>query len=664
MRLLCVSATLVGSISVTPVQKVIEMLQGMKTKGQAEKDSEEVQFAKYQQFCEDTSRLKQTAVKDGTRHIDSLQATIAKAVADSNRLSKEVAHHDKEIALFASDKDAAHKIREKENTDFKSMDLEYEESIDAIERAIEVLKSKSADTKQAKALLQEVSQLMDDKSRKVVTSFIAQDPEILELDKLDMKAPEANAWDFKSQGVVDLLRELREKFIDERVAHRKEESNNKHTYEMMVSDLAAQTEESTRQKGVKEEGRAKRLQKKGDAEGELADTTTTRDDDQKYLNDMTAICEVKAKDFKERSQLRADELVAIGQAIEILSSGAVSGSSEKHLSFLQISSRHHNLKGSFTDIQKRAAAFLKVESERIGSRILAASALKMATDPLAKVKTMIKDLITRLLEEAADESTKKGWCDTELTANKKTRESKTTSVESLHAEIDGLSSSVVVMVESISNLHKQITELDKSVVEAIKIRTADKTENEAAIKDAVEAQGAVARAVAVLERFYIEAGQATSLIQKNAQHKQQPIAPEIFDKAYTGMQSENGGVIGMLEVIQSDFARLEAETSAAEVQSANEHREFMNDSELDKVQKKKDIEHKSANLSDQKQNLIEAKGDLRGTQKELDAANSYYDSLKPQCIDSGTSVEERTQRREEEIESLREALKILSGEEI
>jgi len=288
----------------------------------------------------------------------------------------------------------------------------------------------------------------------------------------------------------------------------------------------------------------------------------------------------------------------------------------------------------------------------------------MATDPLAKVKTMIKDLITRLLEEAADESTKKGWRDTELTANKKTRDAKTEAVESLHAQIDGLKSSVSVLQESISTLQKDITDLDKSVVEAIEIRTQDKNENEAAIKDARDAQAAVARAVAVLERFYRDAGQATSLIQKNVKHREQPIAPEIFDKAYTGMQSENGGVLGMLEVIQSDFARLEAETTAAEDQSANEHREFMNDSELDKVQKKKDIEHKSANLSDQKQNLNEAKGDLTGTQKELDAAMAYYDTLKPQCIDAGTSFEERSQRRQEEIESLQQALRILSGEEI
>ena len=48
--------------------------------------------------------------------------------------------------------------------------------------------------------------------------------------------------------------------------------------------------------------------------------------------------------------------------------------------------------------------------------------------------------------------------------------------------------------------------------------------------------------------------------------------------------------------------------------------------------------------------------DLEGTQKELDAALAYYEKLKPDCVDSGVSYEE--------IQSLQEALKILSGEDI
>ena len=179
-------------------------------------------------------------------------------------------------------------------------------------------------------------------------------------------------------------------------------------------------------------------------------------------------------------------------------------------------------------------------------------------------------------------------------------------------------------------------------------------ENEATIKDAQEAQTAVAQALTVLKEFYAKAGEATSLVQQ----------PEIFDSPYKGMQAENGGVVGMLEVIQSDFARLESETAAAEAQAQTEHDEFIKTSAVDKAQKTTSIEHKTAKKQNSEQALEEKKGDLEGTQKELDAALAYYDKLKPSCIDAGTSYEDRVQRREAEIQSLQEALRILNGEDI
>merc|ERR1711918_114710 len=199
---------------------------------------------------------------------------------------------------------------------------------------------------------------------------------------------------------------------------------------------------------------------------------------------------------------------------------------------------------------------------------------------------------------------------------------------------------------------------DKAVAKATTEREEEKATNEATLKDAKAAQTAVAQAVEVLKEFYAKAGEATSLIQ------QQPESPEIFDAPYQGMQSENGGVVGMLEVIQSDFARLEAETTAAEAQAQKEYDQFMDDSSVDKAQKSKDIEHKTMKKQNEEQALQEKKGDLEGTQKELDAALAYFDKLKPSCIDSGMSYEERVARRKEEIQSLQDALRILNGEEL
>merc|ERR1719473_2626924 len=270
---------------------------------------------------------------------------------------------------------------------------------------------------------------------------------------------------------------------------------------------------------------------------------------------------------------------------------------------------------------------------------------------------MIKDLIVRLMEEANEEAEHKGWCDTELSTNEQTRKEKTSAVEPLHSEIDQLQASIAKLTEEVSELTKAVAELDAAMSKATKLRTEEKATNTETIGDSQEAQTAVAQALTVLKEFYAKAAEATALVEVNAE-------PEIFDSAYKGMGSENGGVVGMLEVIESDFARLESETKAAEATAQKEYDGFMTTSKVDKASKTKDIEHKTAKKQDQSQALTVKGEDLEGTQKELDAALSYFDKLKPSCVDAGVSYEDRVARRKEEIESLQEALKILNGEDI
>jgi len=308
--------------------------------------------------------------------------------------------------------------------------------------------------------------------------------------------------------------------------------------------------------------------------------------------------------------------------------------------------------------QQRAADFLNDQAQHLNSRVLSAIAVHVSDDPFAKVKKMIKDLIVRLMEEANEEAEHKGWCDTELSTNEQTRKEKTETVEILHAEIDQLQASIAKLTEEISNLRADVAELAKNMATATNLRQAEKKQNDITIIDAQEAQTAVAQAMTVLREFYAKAGDATSLLQ------QQPVPPPIFDSPYQGMQSENKGVIGMLEVIESDFARLEADTTASEATSQKEYDSMMTKSKVDEAAKNKDIEHKEAKKQDQSQALSTKSSDLEGTQKELDAALAYFDKLKPSCVDAGVSYDSRVGRRQEEIESLQEALRILNGEDI
>ena len=133
------------------------------------------------------------------------------------------------------------------------------------------------------------------------------------------------------------------------------------------------------------------------------------------------------------------------------------------------------------------------------------------------------------------------------------------------------------------------------------------------------------------------------------------------------VQSQDADIfysLSPIEVIESDFARLEADTKSSEAAAQKEYDSFMTDSKVDKEAKSTDIEHKTAKKQDESQALTVKNEDLEGTQKELDAALAYFDKLKPSCVDSGVSYEDRVGRRKEEIESLQEALRILNGEDI
>merc|ERR1719174_3270400 len=152
---------------------------------------------------------------------------------------------------------------------------------------------------------------------------------------MDTSAPEAHTFESSSGGVVEMVEGLGDKFAEEKDAMEKREMNEKHSYDMMSQDLTDQIESANKNIGKKSSFKAQREQDKANAEGELADTSATLAEDQKYLADLTTECEQKSRDFEQRQETRQGEIEAINKAIEILSSDSVSGAGEKHLGLVQ-----------------------------------------------------------------------------------------------------------------------------------------------------------------------------------------------------------------------------------------------------------------------------------------------------------------------------------------
>merc|ERR1712032_1587960 len=329
-------------------------------KGKKEKHDEQVQFAAYKQFCDDTTVEKKRAIEEANEKIEMLKADIEKYISDAATLTKEIAGHDDDIAAWTGDMKAASKVRAMEKTDYDATHKDYSESIDALERAIAVLKKQAYDRKQAS-----FAQLNALKHVNLIPD-----------EGLAVSAPEAYGYEFQSQGIIEMLEKLLDKFIAERTQLEKEEMNTKHAYDMHMQDLTAQIAQATQDRDEKAETKAKKLEAKATAEGDLQETTSTRNADQKYLDDLTATCEQKSSDFQARQQLRSEEIEAIEKAIEIISSSAVSGNADTYLpTFLQLRSSFASLRSSTESANmQRAAMFLRDQGMKLNSRVLSALA--------------------------------------------------------------------------------------------------------------------------------------------------------------------------------------------------------------------------------------------------------------------------------------------------
>merc|ERR1719482_1990700 len=447
-------------------------------------------------------------------------------------------------------------------------------------------------------------------------------------------------YESSSGGIVDMVKELGKKFKEEKYVLEQEDAKKRHSSDMICQDLTDSLERSNKEQSEKMSTKAQREKDAAQAESDLADTTASVDADTAYLSDLTKECDTKAADYENKQVIRAGEIEALGKAIEIMSGAAVGGGTKylpssliqkkARTSFVQLRSAGQS------PLQKQVATFLEDRAHKVNSKILSLIAIRVAEDPFKKIKKMIEDMVAKLMEEANEEAEHKGFCDTEMGTNKNTRDTKTEEVAKLTALIEELTADIAKLGTDATKLSDEIFEIDTAVSKATAIRTEEKEKNTVTVADAKVASEATARATQVLKEFY--GSQAEGSVAQG---------------------SSSTGVLGMLEVISSDFVRLETETTSAEDKAATEYTAFMRDSSKDKAVKETSMKHKLNTKTEKEGDLEEAKKDLAGTQEELDAAEAYFEKLKPSCVEAGESYEERKARREEEIESLKDALTIL-----
>jgi len=314
-----------------------------------------------------------------------------------------------------------------------------------------------------------------------------------------------------------------------------------------------------------------------------------------------------------------------------------------------------------TSKAKAVSALLQREGQRLHSTLLSSIATRVEGNPFGEVKRLIQKLIERLIAESAAEATKKGFCDEQLGTAREERDFRLEETQDLNQDITGLELKRDELQAEIDMLTSALTKLRQDLSQAEQDRATEKTANLDTIKEAKLGLDGVKRAIVILKVFYKNAAKETVLAQIS------PVDEDIanqdksagFDGAYNGQQTGSKAIIGLLQVIESDFDRTVRVTTEAEAKAAAQFVLFDRDTRADISGKEEKKELDEEDLQTTKDTIDEKMEKLRNAQSLLDGALKTLEVLKPTCIDTTMKYSERVQKRQEELDALKTALCIL-----
>merc|ERR1719230_1573205 len=451
-------------------------------------------------------------------------------------------------------------------------------------------------------------------------------------------APAGEVYENHSGGILDTLASLTEKAEAELEEARAQETKAANDFAMLKQSLEDEIKFANKDMAAAKKDKPASGESKSKAEGDLSATTKELKEDTASLSDLHHNCMTKAQEFEDEVNSRNAELKAIAEAKKIV----IEATSLSQVSLMQVNSQITTGQrlGQF-----EAVRFVRDLARKQNSPALAqlASHMEVATrssgDVFGKIKGLISDMIAKLEDEASADAEKKAYCDKELSESNEKAADKTSEIEKLTAKIDEMTARSAKLVEEVAALQKSLAEIAASQKEMDKLREA---ENKVYVESKAELEkglNGIKLALKVLRDYYAKA-----------------------DKAHGAADGASSGIIGLLEVCESDFSTNLAEVVSTEQTAQAAYDQETKDNEIETTTKTQDVKYKNKESADLDAAVAEATNDRSSVQEELDAVNGYLKKLHDKCDEKVESYAERKRRREAEIAGLKEALTILEDE--
>merc|ERR1719379_2486810 len=319
---------------------------------------------------------------------------------------------------------------------------------------------------------------------------------------------------------------------------------------------------------------------------DLEKTEKAVEEDTQFKANLKKNCATKQKEWDERQKIRAEEIKAISETIEMLNSDDALELFKKTLpaaaaALIQTSA---TTRSQMRRVRSLVEAAMGSDKEHSVNRRLILAALKSGTGGFEKVNTMIDGMNEVLEGEQVQDDKQDVWCLAELDKAKEEAKATEADVGDLSAAIEEQRDAIATTATEIEDLKKGLEELDKDVAEATEQR---KDEHAEYIDTAAGNQAAVellGMAKNRLNKFYNptlykapEPAAEEDFFMQLARHRADPgPPPETFSGEYKKSES-SAGIINMIDEMIKDMEDEMAEAKRDEEESQKDYEENMND---------------------------------------------------------------------------------------
>jgi len=634
----------------SPIAKVIQMVSDLETKIIGEGEECQKTYEEFSEWCEETAKNLQFEIKTGKNEVASLKATIDEESANIQKQTSSIEELAGGIATDEADLKAATEIRDKEAASFQAQEKDLVETIDIVERAVGIIEKEmnggasmmqlhsAGNVVEALSMMVKAQGLTSADGKKLTALVQSSQSD----DDEEMGAPDPTVFESSSGGVVGVLNDLLEKAQGELEAARQKEQTDLNNFEMLKGSLTDEINFANKEMGEAKQSKSGSEETKATAEGDLGVTTTDLNNDMGALGDLHHECMTKAQEFETEVTSRGEELKALATAKKII----IEATSLAQTSFLQKARTSISTRADLVNFE--TAHFVKELARKQHSTELAQLASRISStvrfsggskaDIFGKIKGLISDMINKLEEEAEADATEKAFCDKELAETNQKKDDKTAEIEKLTAKIDKMSANSKQLKSEVATLQEELAKLTSSQAEMDKIRAEEKAAFEANSAETEKGLNGVKLALKVLNEYYSK------------------------DAAHGSAGGASSGIIGLLEVCESDFSKALTEMTTDEQTAAHDYDTQTKENEITKATKEQDAKYKTKEFTGLDKGVAEYSSDRSGVETELGAVNTYLSEIEGRCIAKAETYSERKERRAAEISGLKDALTVLENE--